>query len=57
MPDNNNQGTNYPVDKKAGGTARQWQQEDNADNPVTDEEAQNVTDGSDVSAVRRQRRR
>ena len=47
MPDSNNQWTNYPVDKKTSDTARQAQQEDNMDNPIIDEEAQNVTDGNE----------
>jgi hypothetical protein len=46
MPDNNNQKTNYPVDEETLKTAKASEQEDNLDNPIVDEEAQNVTDGT-----------
>ncbi len=45
-PGNNNQKINYPVDEETLKTAKKSQQEDNMDNPVVDEEAQNVTDGT-----------
>jgi hypothetical protein len=41
-----NRQNKYPVDKDTEKTARASQQEDNMDNPINDEEAQNVTDGS-----------
>lgn len=44
---NNNKGTNYPVDADTEKAARNAQQEDNLDNPIVDEEAQNVTDGAE----------
>jgi hypothetical protein len=44
--EDNRQG-NYPVDNDTAKTARAAQQEDNMDNPVNDEEAQNVTDSSE----------
>jgi hypothetical protein len=46
MPDNNNQKTNYPVDADTAKAAKDAQQEDNMDNPILDEEAQNVSDGA-----------
>lgn len=47
MPDNNNQKTNYPVDADTAKKAKDAQQEDNMDNPIVDEEAQNVTDSAE----------
>jgi hypothetical protein len=47
MPNNTNQKINYPVDVDTAKKAKDAQQEDNMDNPIVDEEAQNVTDGAE----------
>jgi hypothetical protein len=47
MPGNTNQQTNYPVDADTAKNAKDAQQEDNMDNPIVDEEAQNVADSAE----------
>ena len=46
---NSNQKNKYPVDAETAKRAKAAGQEDNIDNPIIDEEAQNITDGPRMS--------
>jgi len=47
IPENNNTQSDYPVDKDTAKIAKESGQADNMDNPIVDEEAQNVVDGNE----------